>query len=293
MLKSSNKEGPTGSGKSKIKKSLMSFKAFLKHYLFKRGRDKSSLKTGGNDSIPGSLIHNTEDEIVDNLDIFYEKTVEDIMIPRSDIISVSHDTSLEELSELIIKHSHTRTLIYRESLDNIIGFVHIKDLFVVIAHSQKFVLKKLMRKHIVSAHSMKLIDLLTKMQAKKTHIAVVIDEYGGTDGIVTIEDIIEEIVGEIDDEHDIDEETDSYKILRPGLLIASARVEIEELENIIGIKLKTEHDESDTIGGLVMAKVGSVPEKGDIIDLDNGVTVEIIESTPRTIKQMKITYTTK
>lgn len=293
MLKSSDKEGPTGSGKSKIKKSLMSFKEFLKYYLFKRGRYKDSLKTGDNDSIQGSLIHNTEDEIVDNLDNFYEKTVEDIMVPRSDIISASHDTSLEELSELIIKHSHTRTLIYKESLDNIIGFVHIKDLFEVIAHSQKFVLKKLIRKHIVSPHSMKLIDLLTKMQAKKTHIAVVVDEYGGTDGIVTIEDIIEEIVGEIDDEHDIDEETDSYKILRPGLLIASARVEIEELESVIGIKLKTEHDESDTIGGLVMAKVGSVPEKGDIIDLDNSVTIEIIESTPRTIKQMKITYTTK
>ncbi|CAN0602244.1 unnamed protein product [Ectocarpus sp. 12 AP-2014] len=138
---------------------------------------------------------------------------------------------------------------------------------------------------------MKLIDLLTRMKERRTHIAVIVDEYGGTDGIVTIEDIMEEIVGKIEDEHDIDEEIDSYKILRSGLLVASARVEIEELENIIGIKLKTEHDEFDTIGGLVMAKVGSVPEKGEVIDLDDGVIVEIIESTPRTIKQMKITYT--
>ena len=291
MLKPSDKESPTGSGKFKIKKSLMSFKKFLKHYLFKHSRDKDSLKIGTNDSIPASLIHHSEDEMVNNIDNFYEKTVEDIMVPRSDIISVSNDTTLEELSDLIIKHSHTRTLVYRESLDNIIGFVHIKDLFEVIAHSKKFVLKKLMRKHIVSPHSMKLIDLLTRMQARRTHIAVIVDEYGGTDGIVTIEDIMEEIVGKIEDEHDIDEETDSYKILRPGLLVASARVEIEELENIIGIKLKTEHDEFDTIGGLVMAKVGSVPEKGEVIDLDSGVIVEIIESTPRTIKQMKITYT--
>lgn len=290
MLKPSDKESPTGSGKFKIKKSLMGFKKFLKHYLFKNSRDIDSLKIGVNDSIPASLIHHSEDEMVNNIDNFYEKTVEDIMVPRSDIISASYDTTLEELSDLIIKHSHTRTLIYRESLDNIIGFVHIKDLFEVIAHSKKFVLKKLMRKHIVSPHSMKLIDLLTRMQARRTHIAVIVDEYGGTDGIVTIEDIMEEIVGKIEDEHDIDEETDSYKILRPGLLIASARVEIEELENIIGIKLKTEHDEFDTIGGLVMAKVGSVPEKGEVIDLDDGVIVEIIESTPRTIKQMKITY---
>ena len=137
---------------------------------------------------------------------------------------------------------------------------------------------------------MKLIDLLAQMQVNRTHIAVVVDEYGGTDGIVTIEDIMEEIVGRIDDEHDIDEDVDSYKNLRPGLLVASARVEIEELENVIGVTLKSEHDEFDTIGGLVMAKVGNVPEKGDVIDLDDGVIVEIIESTPRTIKQMKITY---
>lgn len=289
MPKSLDKEGPTGSSKSKIK-SLMSLKTFLRYYLFKRSKDKDNLETEANEPSPTSLIHDSEDEIVNNIDNFSEKTVEDVMVPRSDIISVSHDATLEELSDLIIKHSHTRTLIYKERLDNIIGFVHIKDLFEVIAHSKKFVLKKLIRKHIVSPHSMKLIDLLAQMQVNRTHIAVVVDEYGGTDGIVTIEDIMEEIVGRIDDEHDIDEDIDSYKILRPGLLVASARVEIEELENVIGVKLKTEHDEFDTIGGLVMAKVGNVPEKGDVIDLDDGVIVEIIESTPRTIKQMKITY---
>lgn len=287
MSKSSNKDGPTGSGKSKTK-SLMSLKAFLKYYLFKRGKEKKQIQT--EESVPSSLIHETEGEIVDNIDNFSEKTVEDVMVPRSDIISVSHDATLEELSNLIIKYAHTRTLVYKESLDNIIGFIHIKDLFEVIAHSKKFNLKKLVRKHIISPHSMKLIDLLAQMQVNRTHIAVVVDEYGGTDGIVTIEDIMEEIVGRIDDEHDIDEDTDNYKILRPGLIVASSRVEIEELESVIGVKLKTRHDEFDTIGGLVMAKVGNVPEKGDVIDLDDGVIVEIIESTPRTIKQMKITY---
>ena len=263
----------------------MGFKAFLKHHLFKKGRNKKH-----SDNTPTSLIHESEDEMVSNIDSFAEKIVEEVMIPRSDIISVSHDVTLEELSDLIIKQAHTRILIYRESLDNIIGFVHIKDLFEVIANSKKFVLKKIIRKHIVSPHSMKLIDLLAQMQVNRTHIAVVVDEYGGTDGIVTIEDIMEEIVGRIDDEHDIDEDIDSYKIVRPGLLVSSARVEIEEIENIIDIKLKSEEDEFDTIGGLIMAKVGHVPEKGEIIDLDDGIIVEIIESTPRTIKQMKVTY---
>jgi CBS domain containing-hemolysin-like protein len=284
MPKPSDKEGPSVGEQSKIK-SLMGLKTFLKKHLFKRGRNKKH-----SDDIPTSLIHESEDEMVSNIDSFSEKIVEEVMVPRSDIISVSHDVTLEELSELIIKQTHTRTLVYKGSLDNIIGFIHIKDLFEVIANSKKFVLKKLIRKHIISPHSMKLIDLLAQMQVNRTHIAVVVDEYGGTDGIVTIEDIMEEIVGRIDDEHDIDEDIDSYKILRPGLLVTSARVEIEELENIIGIKLKSEEDEFDTIGGLVMAKVGNVPEKGEVIDLDDGIIVEIIESTPRTIKQMKVTY---
>jgi magnesium and cobalt transporter len=271
-------------------KTLKRFKTFIKQRLFKRNRNKSKLNSEDSAQSPSSLLHDSEEEMVSNIDSFSDKVVEDVMIPRADIISVGHDVTLEELSELIIKHSHTRILVYRERLDNIIGFVHIKDIFEIIANSKKFVLKKLIRKHIISPHSMRLMDLLTRMQVNRTHIAVVVDEYGGTDGIVTIEDIMEEIVGRIDDEHDIHEDTDSYKVLRPGLLVTSARVEIEEIENEIGVKLKFGDDEFDTIGGFVMAKAGNVPEKGEIIDVDDGVVIEIIESTSRTIKQMKITY---
>jgi CBS domain containing-hemolysin-like protein len=289
MPKPSDKEDPTVGDKSKAK-SLMSLKTFLKRYLFKRNRKNPKSKATPLEQSPSSLLHDSEEEMVSNIDSFSEKTVEDAMIPRSDIVSAGHDVSLEELSKLIIKHSHTRILIYKERLDNIIGFVHIKDLYDVIANSKKFILKKLIRKHIISPHSMRLMDLLTRMQVNRTHIAVVVDEYGGTDGIVTIEDIMEEIVGRIDDEHDIHEDIDSYKVLRPGLLVTSARVEIEEIENEIGVKLKLGEDEFDTIGGFVMAKAGNVPEKGEIIDVDDGVVIEIIESTARTIKQMKITY---
>jgi magnesium and cobalt transporter len=289
MQKSSNNEDDTGSHRHK-NKSLMGLKAFIKYYLFRRGRNKHHTKTESRADSVISSIYESEREIVTNIYNFSEKTVEDIMIPRSDIISASHDSTLEELSNLIVKHSHTRTLIYEERLDNIVGFVHIKDLFRIITHSEKFSLKNLIRKHIVSPHSMKLIDLLAQMQVRKIHIAVVVDEYGCTDGIVTIEDIVEKIVGKIDDEHDIDEEVDRYKLLSPGLLMTDARVGVKELENIIGIKLKTQHDEFDTIGGLIMAKAGNVPEKGAIINLENGIVAEIIESTPRTIRQIKITY---
>ena len=150
-----------------------------------------------------------------------------------------------------------------------------------------------MRKHIVSPHSMTLIDLLSQMQINRTHIAIVVDEYGGTDGIVTIEDVIESIVGKIDDEHDTDLDLDTFKVLKPGLLVATARMEVEELEKLLNVKLREEDDEFDTIGGLVLAKAGTVPEKGDVIIITKEVTVEIIDSTPRTIKQLRITCSKK
>jgi CBS domain containing-hemolysin-like protein len=226
--------------------------------------------------------------IIQNFESFAEKTVEDIMIPRSDIIAVSCEASLEDISKTIIKYGHTRTLVYKENLDNVIGFLHIKDLFEVIAKSKKYNLKKLMRKHIVSPHSMTLIDLLKQMQIHRTHIAVVVDEYGGTDGIVTIEDVIEAIIGRINDEHDESLDGENIEIIKPGVMIVNARVEIEELEKILGVSLRKEEGEFDTIGGLVLAKIGTVPEKGEVIAITEEVTIEILDSTPRAIKQLKV-----
>lgn len=230
-----------------------------------------------------------ENAIIRNLESFAEKVASDVLIPRSDIIAVNVDISLDELSKIVIKHGHTRTLVYKDNLDNILGFVHIKDLFEVIAKSKKYNLKKLTRKALVFPESMKLVDLLREMQVKRTHIAVIVDEYGGTDGIVTIEDLIEGIVGPIDDEHDIELVSESFKVLKPGVIIVSARMEVVELEKLLNVKLKEEDDEFDTIGGLVLATVGTVPEKGSVIDINDDVTVEIMDSTPRNIKQLKIT----
>jgi CBS domain containing-hemolysin-like protein len=271
----------------KVKTGFISnlYSKFKSHFKLKKS-EKSNSRTEHSDRFETA----TEGKIINNLGSFSEKTIEDIMIPRSDIISVDVSCTLEELSKSIVEHAHTRTLVYQEHLDNILGFVHIKDLFAIIVESKKFSLRKLVRKHIVAPHSMKLTDLLTQMQRSCTHIAVVVDEYGGTDGIVTIEDIIEEIVGNINDEHDIGEDED-YKIIKPGLIIASARMEIEELENILGINIAAEDDEFDTIGGFIMAKSGSVLEKGKKIQITDDVLVEILDSTPRAIKQVKITYT--
>jgi CBS domain containing-hemolysin-like protein len=283
MPKASDKEGPSVGKKLKtcIFSKLKSFWQKQNPKTSEQNIDKANISEIA-----------TEGEIINNMGSFSEKTLEDVMIPRSDIISVADNISLEDLNNVIVEHAHARIIVYHKHLDNIIGFLHIKDLFEVIVKSKKFNLKKLLRKHIVSPHSMKLVDLLAQMQRGRAHIAIIVDEYGGTDGLVTIEDIIEEIVGNIDDEHDIGVDED-YKIIKPGLIRASARVEIEELEKILGIKLSSDDDEFDTIGGLVMARSGSVLEKGEIVHITDDIIVEILEATPRTIKKIKITYPAK
>ncbi|MGC0371450.1 MAG: hypothetical protein DGJ47_000139 [Rickettsiaceae bacterium] len=234
-----------------------------------------------------------EDEMIllTNADDFNDKVVEDVMVPRSDVVAINEKSSLEELQEVILEHGHTRILVFRENLDNIVGFVHIKDLFEVLVNKKKFNMQSLIRKHLSSPHAMKLADLLKKMQHTRTHMSVVIDEYGGTDGLITIENIIEEIVGRIDDEHDVDQaEEEDFRVVKKGLLLANSRVEIDAIEDIVGGKLQSEDDENDTIGGLVMSISGNVPKKGERVRINNNVEVEIVESTPRMIKRLKIMY---
>ncbi|ADE30296.1 hemolysin C [Rickettsia prowazekii] len=230
-----------------------------------------------------------EFNILANLLKLEDKIVEDIMVPRSDIIAIKLTTNLEELSESIkIAVPHTRTLIYDGTLDNVVGFIHIKDLFKALATKQNSPLKRLIRKHIIAAPSMKLLDLLAKMRRERTHIAIVVDEYGGTDGLVTIEDLIEEIVGRIDDEHDQQLDSANFKVINNSTIIANARIEVELLEEIIGEKLKNDDDEFDTIGGLVLTRVSSVPAIGTRIDISENIEIEVTDATPRSLKQVKI-----
>ncbi|ABV78467.1 Hemolysin C [Rickettsia bellii OSU 85-389] len=232
-----------------------------------------------------------ERNILANLLKLKGKTIEDIMVPRSDIAAIKLTTNIEELNESIkVKIPHTRTLIYDGTLDNIVGFIHIKDLFKALVTKQNFRLKKLIRKHIIAAPSMKLLDLLAKMRREKTHIAIVIDEYGGTDGLVTIEDVMEALVGRIDDEHDQKSEYDNYKVINNSTIISNARVEVEVLEEIIGEKLKDDDDdEFDTIGGLVLTKMGNVPAVGTKINVSENIEIEVTDANPRSLKQVKIT----
>jgi len=263
--------------------------SFLPNWLLKKKSNDGFIEAIKQLKSKSKKMNLAEKGIFINLVKFGNKTVEDIMIPRSDIVAIKLNISLDELNKHIaLSVPHTRTLIYNDSLDNILGFIHIKDLFKILTSKQNFDLKKIIRRPIISAPSMKLIDLLTKMRRDCVHIAVVIDEYGGTDGIVTIEDIMEEIVGKIDDEHDKKSDNDSFKVIGNNTIISNARVEVEVLEELLGVILKKKDDEFDTIGGLVLALTGNVPAIGTKIQIADYVELEIIDASPRTLKQVKL-----
>jgi len=230
-----------------------------------------------------------EKHIFNNFLLFGHKTVAKVMIPRSDICAVSIGCKAEELNEVVLTNGHTRTLVYQDTLDNILGFVHIKDIFNAIASKKEFNLRKLVRKLIIAAPSMKLVDLLAEMQKRKTHIAVILDEYGGTDGIVTIEDVMEEIVGQIEDEHDAEDQTiENFKVINPSTVLCNARTNINDIEKALKLKLKKPDDDFETVGGLVLSRAGHVPKSGSTVLIEDNIFAEIIESNSRTIKTIKL-----
>jgi len=215
------------------------------------------------------------------------------MIPRADIGAVEVNDSFEKVLEVFIKESHSRVPVYEKNLDNIIGMIHIKDL-VKYQSNENFeqgFLRKIIRDVVEIPPSMPVLDLLMKMQLTRLHMGIVIDEYGGTDGLVTIEDVIEEITGEIEDEHD-EQNMPTLIKTSPNSFKASARAKIEDFQNLSKINLLNVHDNEDvdTLGGLVIATVGRVPQRGEIIKHESGLIFEIIDADPRKIKLLKITY---
>ena len=229
-----------------------------------------------------------------NLLSFGELKVSDVMLPRAQIVAADEDTPLAELMSLFREAKHSRLPVYRENLDDPTGLVHVKDVLTLLepngANDYRLTSAKIarIRRPILFAPpSMRALDLLLKMQASHTHLALVIDEYGGTDGLVSIEDIIEEIVGDIADEHD--EEAPALKRDEDGF-VADARVELEDFKTETGVDLATsEADEAvDSLGGLVASLVGRVPQRGEIIAHPSGYEFEVLEADPRRIKRLRI-----
>ncbi len=244
---------------------------------------------------------------------FSSLTVEDVLVPRADIVAVPADMPLAELIEAFAQALHSRLPVYDETLDNIIGMVHIKDLLRhlkqhartrqpedavvtmpdLIISGQVLAVpvgsSPLLRPVLYVPASMPAADLLLKMQSTRIHMAIVIDEYGGTEGIATIEDVIEQIVGEISDEHDIDE-SEHEAIPVPGGYIISARMELDEFERLVGLDLLPDNldEEVDTVGGLLFTRLGRVPARGEIIRFDEGIEFEVLDADPRRIKKLRL-----
>ncbi len=217
-------------------------------------------------------------------------TASDVMVPRVDIVAVAAKTPFDQLVEVFAREGHSRLPVYRGTLDDVMGMVHIKDVLPQVNAGAAFSLSRLVRKVLFVSPSMRVLDLLLEMRLKRTHMALVVDEYGGIDGLVTIEDVLEQIVGEIEDEHYREQEPDM--IQRPdGVWEADARTPIEDFEDRVGLVLTDEErEEVDTLGGLVFVLAGRVPSRGELIAHPTGVEFEIADADPRRIKRLRVRH---
>lgn len=270
---------------------------------FVRGKDESaklreSLEEVIEESDAGDRpLASEERSMMLNILNFGELTVADIMVPRADIIGVELSTPLDDLVRMFRDAQHSRLPVYRESLDNPVGMVHIKDLIgLAVPESEGSphpkTIQDIRRDVLFVPPSMPVVNLLVKMQATRVHLALVIDEYGGTDGLASIEDLVEQIVGDIEDEHDT-EEAQHLVSRGDGEFDASARADLEELEKLIGKKLADEEaaEEIDTIAGLVFSLVGRVPQRGEIVKHPAGIEFEVLEADPRRLRRLRIRVT--
>lgn len=234
-------------------------------------------------------ISQDESALLRNILQLRNLTAYDVMVPRADIAAVPVDVALAELVRVMNAKGHSRLPVYRETLDDVIGMVHIKDVLTSLTGERPFDLKSILREVLFVAPSMRALDLLLQMRLARIHMALVIDEFGGIDGLTTIEDVVEEIVGEIQDEHDV--EQGPKMLARPdGSLIADARTTIEEFERRVGPVLSEEEREQDidTLGGLVFRLTGHVPTRGETVTHPSGIVFEVIEADPRRIRRLRI-----
>ncbi len=244
-----------------------------------------------------------QERMLDAAERFHLLRVEDVMVPRADIVSVEKTASLKDLSKAFRDAGHSRLPVYEETLDNPVGMVHVKDLLPYLmfdargrtakTYPGRKVIRTIKRPVLFVPPSMLAQDLLRRMQARRVHMAIVVDEYGGTDGLVTIEDLIEPIVGDIEDEHDEADAALKSVALDGGRKgwEADARVTIEDFEAAFGrdVATRDEDEEVDTLGGLVFTLAGRVPERGEIIVHPVGLEMEVLDADPRRVKRLRIT----
>jgi len=274
----------------------MSFISNIKSIFF--SSNKENIKDVLEDIIEdnGNSVESIDDgtkKIFKNIIQLNDKCIEDVMIPRADIDAVSSSIKINQLITFINKTKHSRIPVYDENLDKVIGMVHIRDLFEKINKNVKVkrdikISKSIVRKILFSSPSMRILDLLLKMRSEQIHMSIVVDEFGGTNGLVTIEDLVEEIVGEIKDEHDF-EEIDIIKKISKKTYEVSARVTVDEFEKKLGVFFESvDKEDIDTVGGLVFNLIGKIPSRGQVIGHKSGLEFTILDADTRKIKRLLV-----
>ena len=215
-------------------------------------------------------------------------TVEDVMVPRADIVAVSAAASLQGVVAAVEQSRHSRLPVFEKDLDQIVGMIHVKDVLAHVGKPDAPSLKELAREVLFVSPAILVLDLLLEMRLKRTHMALVVDEFGGIDGLATIEDLVEEIVGDIEDEHDI-AESPLLETRPDGTLVADARATLEDFEAAVGEVLSDdEREDIDTLGGLVFNLVGRVPSRGELVSHPSGLEFEVLDSDPRRLKRLRV-----
>ncbi len=246
----------------------------------------SNEEAGAEGEHPGLDIQ--ERALIANVLRLREITADDVMVPRPDIIAIRSNFSLSEAIALIRQEGHSRLPVFRDHLDDILGMIHIKDVFAYTGAPEHFTLESIIRKPLMVAPQISVLDLLLQMRLTRTHLALVVDEYGGIDGLVTIEDLVETIVGDIADEHD--EIEGPMLVERPdGALDINALLPVEAFEARLGPVLSDAEREADieTVGGLVFNLAGRVPTKGEIIPHPSGIEFLVLEADARRIRRLR------
>jgi hemolysin (HlyC) family protein len=279
-------DGPSSAAQSAQSEGSKKPSSFFNR-LFSRSSDIGEVPHSGRDaSLP-----------VGGLKILSGIRVDDVAVPRADIIAISNDLKLEDLVKIFKDSGYSRLPVFNDTLDNPEGLLHLKDLALKYGFNGKttrFSTKRIIRPLLYVPPSMTIDILLQKMQSDRIHMALVIDEYGGVDGLVTIEDLIEQVVGEIEDEHDAEEE-ELWVEEKPGVYLCQARAPLDEFEKVLHADLasNTDDEDIDTLGGLITMMVGRVPVRGEVIKHPDGFEFEVVEADPRRVKKLRVSRSVK
>ena len=231
---------------------------------------------------------NNEKNLIKNILNLNEKSVEDIMVPRAEIISIEKKKTIKEILLVIKNESHSRMPVYDQNLDNVLGFLHIKDVIKNI-NNKNFIINDILREVLYVAPKSPILELLKRMRSSRIHMGLVVDEFGGVDGLVTIEDLVEEIVGEIEDEHDAEDNEVKIKRVNDRTIIVDASYKIIELEDLFQLKIKeAKEEEIDTVGGLVSYVANKVPNINEVFVFNNQLKFKILEADERRVIALEI-----